>query len=118
MLFCGCEDYEVGYLPDSHWILHVDGMAEGHRLALTFDGDQMRVFDGSYSTYPFTSSGTWQYNIRDGKCLYMWRDESDGDGSYIEDYYLDYSMNATETELVLVYSPLTGNQYCYRFDRR
>ena len=118
MLFCSCEDYEVSYLPGSHWILHVDGMSEGHRLALTFDGDAMRVFDGSYSTYPFTYSGTWQYNIRDGRSLHMWRTESDEDGSYTESYDMDYSMNANETELLLVYTTFTGEEWSYRFDRR
>jgi len=119
MMFGGCKEEIVSYLPDSHWILYTDGMTEGHRLALTFFGDQMEVNDGSYKTPPFTSSQTWNYHITEDSELYMWRYEYDSDGyESRESYTLKMSINADVNSLTLVYDPWIGSTHTYNFERR
>ena len=118
LLMGGCEEEHYTYLPDSHWILHVDGMTEGHRLALTFKGDVMRVDDASWRQTPF-SDGEWNYCITEDGWLNMWQSESDSDGgSYTVSYDLDYSMSDDGLSLTLVYWPASGGAKTYRFDRR
>jgi len=121
MLLGGCtDDGIVSYLPDSHWILHVDGMSEGHRLALTFSGDEMQVDDGSYKTPPFTSSDEeWYYYITEDSYLHMWNYYTDSDGVEYEDSYdLKMSINAEMNSMTLIYDPWIGSTKTYSFDRR
>ena len=115
-LFASCGE-EYAYLPDSHWILKVDGMTEGHRLALTFCGDEMRVHDASYKTPPF-STGSWGYHIDDDGMLVMSRTVYDGDGTNTESYRLRYRTDDEFNELTLVYTPWTGGARTYVFSRR
>ena len=119
LMLCGCDEEERTYLPDSHWILHVDGTSEGHRLALTFRGDEMEVHDGSYKTPPFTSSSTWDYYITGDGYLHMYYYSTDSDG-YTDDesFDLKMSMSADGLTLTLVYDPWVGSTRTYVFDKR
>ncbi len=121
MMLGGCtEETIITYLPDSHWILHVDGMTEGHRLALTFEGDEMQVDDGTYKTPPFTSSDeTWYYYISDNTYLHMWTYYTDSDGvEYTDSYDLKITTNEEMNSMTLVYDPWIGSTRTYTFDRR
>ena len=116
-LFAACEDEPRYYLPDSHWILHVDTPTEGRRLNLTFSGDQLKSSDGSYDTRPFTGTETWTYYINDNDELCI-TSNSYSDDDTQESHLLGYSINEAATELVIVYDPLFGSRRSYRFDRR
>lgn len=119
LLFSSCEKEECWYLESSHWILHVDGMTEGHRLALTFNGNEMTVHDGSWDTPPFYSSDTWYYHIGEDSRLYMYKYEVDSDDDVsTTSYYLDFSMDEAETSITLTYNPWLGSRHTYKFDRR
>lgn len=117
LMLCSCTEEHVTYLDDSHWILKVDGIAEGHRLALTFVGDEMEVFDASYDTPPF-SDGVWDYYIDEDDDLHMSRTYSDGDGETTESYRLHCNVDEGFTALTLVYDPWLGSTCTYRFERR
>lgn len=118
-MLCGCEDEYHSYLPDSHWILHADGMVEGHRLSLTFDGDQVEAADGNHKTPPFTSNRTWNYYITDANEMHIWYLDSDSDGgTSTTSYTLDYMMADDGLSLTLVYYPTFGTAKKYRFDKR
>ncbi len=119
-VFASCEEEEVRYyLPDSHWILHADGMVEGHRLALTFTGDELEVSDGSYKTPPFTGSRDWEYYVTDDGYLHIWYTTSDSDGGTSTDSEaLRYSISEDGLTLSLVYEPWIGSTKYYTFDRR
>lgn len=115
----GCEDEYRTYMPDSHWILHADGMVEGHRLALTFDGDVVSVADGSYRTPPFTGSRKWDYYLVDDVEMRIYYTETDSDGgTSTTSYTLGYSMAPDGLTLTLTYDPTFGARRTYTFDRR
>ena len=115
----GCEEENRTYLPDSHWILHVDGTAEGHRLALTFNGETMHVHDANWKTPPFGGSSSWDYYITDDGYLHIYYSTTDSDG-YTDTYYYDLAMTLSDDglTLTLVYKPWSGSARTYRFDRR
>ena len=118
--FTSCEyEEEYYYMPDSHWILHADGMVEGRRLALTFVGDELEVADGSHKTPPFTESRTWDYYLTEGGTLHISYSYSDSDGTTSSDYHvLDYSISEDGLTLTLMYETWTGRVKTYTFDRR
>ena len=119
LLMCSCEEEEYSYLPDSHWILHVDGMSEGHRLALTFSGEDMIVTDGSWSKTPPFTDGTWEYNITSDGYLHMYDYSTDSDGcTTTTSYDLYCTMSDDGLSLTLVYDPWYGSTRRYLFDRR
>ena len=118
LTLCSCEEERASYLPDSHWILKVDGMTEGHRLALTFSGDEMEVRDGSSTDTPPLTSGVWSYHIDADGMLHMSRTVYDGDGSSTESYVLQSVTDAELTRLTLTYDPWLGSPRTYRFERR
>lgn len=117
-MLASCEKEEVTYLPDSHWLLHVDGATEGHRLGLTFIGQELTVRDAGWNNTPF-SNDTWDYHIsKDGR-MYISRDVYDSDGySYTDGYTFSFSINEDQTQMTLVYKALFGSIYSYTFDRR
>lgn len=118
-LMCGCEEENRTYLPDSHWILHVDGTAEGHRLALTFNGDEMQVHDGTWRTPPFGESTYWDYYITDDGYMHIYYTTTDSDGyTDTESYELAMTLPEDGLTLTLVYKPWSGSARTYRFDRR
>ncbi len=117
LMLCSCTEERVSYFGDSHWILKVDGVAEGHRLALTFAGDEMEVFDASYDTPPF-SDGVWDYYIDEDGDLIMSRTYSDGDGETTESYRMQCDVDEEFTALRLVYDPWIGSTHVYQFERR
>lgn len=117
MMLCSCTEENVSYMADSHWILKVDGVSVGHRLALTFHGDEMQVFDASYDTPPF-ADGVWNYYIDEDDDLYMSRTYSDGDDETTESYRLHCDVDEDFTVLNLVYDPWIGGSHIYQFERR
>ncbi len=119
LMLGGCEEENRSYLPDSHWILHVDGTAEGHRLALTFNGETMHVHDANWKTPPFGGSSSWDYYITDDGYLHIYYSTTDSDG-YTDTYYYDLAMTLSDDglSLTLVYEPWSGSARTYRFDRR
>ena len=119
MMFTGCEEEERWYLQNSHWILHVDGMTEGHRLSLTFDGEYLTTLDGDSHTPPFSGSQTWNYYITGDSDLHIWITDTDSDGySTTESHDLKLIVDDAMTSLTLTYKPLIGSSHTYLFDRR
>ena len=119
LTFAACDEEPHSYLPDSHWILHADGMAEGHRLALTFHGETLDVADGSHTTPPFSASKRWDYYVTSDGVLHISRTESDPDGGTTTySYNLDYNVSDDGLTLALTYAPTFGNVRNYLFDRR
>ena len=119
MLFAGCEEEERYYLPDSHWLLRVDGMTEGHRLGLTFEGEQLWSSDGNIHTPPFYGSESWSYYITGDSELHIYTVETDVDGSSTtESYELTIDVDEAMSSMTLTYKPWLGSTYTYRFDRR
>ena len=120
LFMSGCEEEENWtYMPDSHWILHADGMVEGRRLTLTFDGDEVEALDGSWDTRPFSSDRTWTYHIEDDGYMYISYTTTDSDGfSDTETYELRHSVSEDGLTMTLVYKPTFGSARTYRFDRR
>ncbi len=116
---CGCEEENYSYLPESHWIIHVDGTAEGHRLALTFNGDEMKVHDADWNTPPFNASSQWNYYITDDGYMHIYYTTTDSDGyTDTESYELMSTVSADGLRLTLVYDPWIGSTHTYVFDRR
>ena len=119
MLFAGCEEEERYYMQDSHWILHVDGMTEGRRLTLTFEGESLKSLDGDSNTPPFYGSDTWSYYITGDSKLHIWKTETDYEGyTTTESYDLDFDVDEAMSDLRLSYKPWLGSMHKYRFDRR
>lgn len=119
LAMCGCEDEYRTYMPDSHWILHADGMVEGHRLSLTFDGDEVEAADGNYKTPPFTSHRHWDYYINENGEMHIWYVENDSDGGTTTySYTLGYMLAEDGLSMTLVYDPTFGSTKTYRFDKR
>lgn len=117
MTLCSCSEDRVSHLADSHWILKVDGVAEGHRLALTFNGDEMKVFDASYDTPPF-SDGVWNYYIDEDDDLVMSRSYGDGDSETTECYRMHSEVDEDFETLRLVYDTWHDGPRIYQFERR
>lgn len=120
LFMCGCEDDGPRtYMPESHWILHADGMVEGRRLTLTFDGDAVEALDGNRDTRPFTSDRTWDYYIDGSGYMHISYTTTDSDGySDTESYELRHSLSDDGLTMTLVYEPAFGSARTYRFDRR
>ncbi len=119
IMFSGCAEEEKYYLENSHWILHVDGMTEGHRLALTFDGETLTSADGDSHTPPFSGTETWFYYITGDSQLYIYQYETDSDGgTYTESHTLTIDVDDAMSYLTLYYKPAFGSTRTYRFDRR
>lgn len=121
LLFCGCDAEEEcwTYMPESHWILHADGMVEGRRLTLTFKGSEVEALDGSRATRPFTSDRTWDYHIGEDGYMHIYYTSSDSDGySSTDSYELRHSVSEDGLTMTLVYYPSFGSARTYHFDRR
>lgn len=119
LMAVSCTKERVSYLPDGHWLIHVDGATEGHRLGLTFHGNEMEVRDAGWlGDGPF-SNGWWNYYITDDNEFCMWQSTTDSDGdTYTESYSLGYGLNENQTQLTLIYEPFLGSRKTYVFDRR
>ena len=119
-LMCGCEEESCRtYMPESHWILHADGMVEGRRLTLTFDGDGVEALDGKWSTRPFTSNRTWNYYIDVDGYMHISYTTTDSDGcTSTESYELRHCLSDDGLTMTLVYEPTFGSTRTYNFDRR
>ena len=119
MLFSGCEDEQRYYLEDSHWILHVDGMTEGHRLSLTFEGETLTSLDGDNHTPPFSGDQVWSYYIDGDSDLNIWYTETDYEGyTTTHSYTLKMNVDDEMTGLTLQYKPFLSSTRNYQFDRR
>ena len=119
LFLCSCEDDYKTYMPESHWILHVDKMTEGRRLTLTFDGDGVKALDGNWDTRPFTSDRTWVYHIDGNGYMHIHYTTTDSDGdSSTDSYELLHSLSDDGLTMTLVYEPAFGSPRTYRFDRR
>lgn len=112
-----CDEREVWYMPDSHWILKITDVSEGRRLALTFDGETLTSHDGNSDTPPFYGNEVWDYSIAEDQ-LEIWRTVWSGDDETVESYTMSLAFNEQNDELTLIFKPWLGQRHIYRFERR
>lgn len=116
MLCASCKDEDVYYLDDSHWILHTEGVSEGKRLNLTFEGDKLTVKDRPFlSNFPLDVD-VWDYYISDGY-LHASRTYYD-DGYQEESYSFRVEFSDNESQMTLTQQRLLSSDRVFVFDRR